>query len=183
MIRHDDSEAGMAGWTSPFKAAAKGVASAAKTVGGGATSAAKAVARGTVAGAKGVASGVSKGAGVAYRAGRWGVKMHLKAFILLNKAALQGYCSLPGPARAAALGAALTAGTGGGGAAAAPVVSGPAADAICAAMRSGSQADYDRAQQLLAQQGNIDFAPSPTMVRYAPKKTWWDELLELVGLK
>jgi hypothetical protein len=114
--------------------------------------------------AKKLGRGIKKG-------GKFTVKMHVRAFLALNKAALKGFCLLPGPAKTAAISAALTASTGGAGGAAAPVVSGPAADAICRAMRSGKAADMSAAQKALERDG-VAFEPSI-----------WDQILDALGLR
>ena len=116
---------------------------------------------------KGAGKAVGRGAA---KGTKFAVKTNIKGFILLNKLALKGFCKLPGPAKTAAVGAALTASTGGAGAAAAPVVSDAAADALCKAMRTGKQSDMDAAQRALEGDG-VGF-----------KRSWWQEILHALGL-
>jgi hypothetical protein len=143
------NQGGLEGWTSPFKAIGRKVA----------------------AGGRGVGRGIKKGGKLAYKGGKFAVKTNLRAWLLVNKLALKGLCAMPGPVRAAAVGAAITAGTGGAGGVAAPMVSEAAADAICKAMRSGKKSDQDAAQRALDQDG-IAFA----------KPSIWDEILSALGI-
>ena len=125
----------------------------------------------STAGKKTVGLGKKTGK-LAYKGGKFAVKLHVKAFLKLNKFALKGMCALPGPLRAAAVGAAITAASGGAGGAAAPMVSQVAADAICRAMQSGKKADADKAEGLMQKDG-IAFA----------KPTIWQEILGALGIE
>lgn len=107
-----------------------------------------------------------------YKYAKKGVKLNFKAFMLLQKAALKGMCMMPGPARAAAISAAVTASTSGGGAAAAPIAV-QTANAVCKAMRTGKKEDMDAAQAMVEADTGVKFE----------EKSLWDRILEWLGLK
>jgi len=122
--------------------------------------------------ARKVKKGVKRGAKTVARGVKKGGKLTFRQFLKVSKLALKGMCALPGPARQAAIAAALTAATGGAGVAASSV-SNEAANAVCKAMKPGAKAaDVAQAQRAVSESTGVPFA----------EDSWWDQLMRWLGL-